>query len=259
MKARMMLLSSLVVSVAFILPGGVATAQAMKPIALPAPQIHGGRPLMEALALRSTSRSFSKDELPPQTLSNLLWAAEGINRPREGKRTAPSAMDWQETDIYVVMSSGAYVYDALANSLKPVAGGDYRALTGSQDFVKDAPVTLVYVANADRMKGASGGLSESMMWADTAFISENVYLFAASENLATGVRAMINRPALAQALKLDARAVGHACPGCRISPEIAAQRTGSKGGEQPMGEASASFPRPFLLATGSCTIHLYGA
>jgi SagB-type dehydrogenase family enzyme len=202
MKVSKIVLDAAVVLLALILLGGVATAQELKPIALPAPQTKGGKPLMEALALRSTSRAFASDELPAQTLSNLLWAAWGINRPKEGKRTAPSASNWQEIDVYVVMSSGAYVYDALTNTLKPVVSGDYRALTGKQPFVKDAPVTLVFVADAARMK--PGDLSEPIKWADTAFISQNVYLFAASENLATGVRANIDRPALAKALKLDA-------------------------------------------------------
>jgi nitroreductase len=197
----MILLKATVVLLAFVLLAGVATAQEMKPIALPAPQTHGGKPLMEALALRSTSRAFATDELRAQTLSNLLWAAWGVNRPKEGKRTAPSASNWQETDIYVVMSSGAYVYDAPANTLKPIVSGDYRALTGKQSFVKDAPVILVFVADAARMK--PGDLSEPIKWADTAFISENVYLFAASEGLATGVRASIDRPVLAKALKLS--------------------------------------------------------
>lgn len=201
MKARMMFLSAAMAMLALFFLGGVAIAQELKPIALPVAQTYGAKPLMEALALRSTSRAFSNDELPAQTLSNLLWAAWGINRAKEGKRTAPSASNWQETDIYVVMSSGAYVYDALTNTLKPVVSGDYRALTGKQPFVKDAPVTLVFVADAARIK--AGDLSESMKWADTAFISENVYLFAASESLATGVRANIDRPALAKALMLN--------------------------------------------------------
>ena len=197
-----MLLSAVLLLLALFFLGGAASAQELKPIALPAPQTHGGKPLMEALALRSTSRAFASNELPAQTLSNLLWAAWGINRPKEGKRTAPSASNWQETDIYVVMGSGAYVYDALNNTLKPIVSGDYRALTGKQQFVKDAPVTLVFVADAARMK--AGDLSEPIKWADTAFISQNVYLFAASEGLATGVRANIDRPTLAEALKLNA-------------------------------------------------------
>jgi hypothetical protein len=115
----------------------------LKPITLLAPQTRGGKPLMAALALRATGRDFASTELPLQTLSNLLWAASGINRPKEKMRTAPSAIDWQETDIYVVMKAGTYVYDAVSNTLKPDVSGDYRALTGTQPFVKDAPVTFV--------------------------------------------------------------------------------------------------------------------
>jgi nitroreductase len=191
-------------------------AQEPAPIQLPVPQIEGGKPLMQALKLRATSREFAPDPLPPQTLSNLLWAAWGINRPKEGKRTAPSARNWQETDVYVVAATGAYLYDAAANALRPIAAGDLRALTGVQPFVKDAPVTLVFVADTARMKGAQPETQQPYAWADTAFISQNVYLFCASEGLATGVRAMVDRPSLAKALKLGpsqiitlAQCVGH--------------------------------------------------
>ncbi len=186
-----------------ILLAGFASAQELAPIVLPAPQTNGGKPLMEALALRSTSRAFASDPLPMQILSNLLWAACGINRPDKGLRTAPSAVNWQETDVYVVMESGAYVYNAKSNTLKPVVKGDYRALTGTQTFVKDAPVTLVYVANASRMSRGSETMKVPFEWVDVAFISENVYLFCASEGLATGVRASIDRATLGKALKLN--------------------------------------------------------
>jgi nitroreductase len=196
-----------------LLVSRAAIAQELKPMVLPAPQTHGGKPLMEALALRATSREFAITELPTQTLSDLLWAAWGFNRPKEKMRTAPSALDWQETDIYVVMKAGVFVYDAVANTLKAVVSGDYRALTGTQPFVQDAPVTLVYVADARRMviprewpkeaKDATEQAKDVFKWADTAAISENVYLFAASEGLATGIRAMVDRPALARALKLN--------------------------------------------------------
>jgi nitroreductase len=203
--------SPALVLLALTLLGGTAIAQELKQIALPAPQTHGGKPLMEVLSLRATDRAFAADELSAQTLSNPLWAAWGINRPKGALRTAPSAMDWQEIDVYVVMSSGAYIYDALTITLKPVAAGDYRALTGVQDFVKDAPVSLVYVADAARMKvnisdttmKAAMALKESCKWADSAVISENAYLYAASEGLATGVRALIHRPALSRLLKLN--------------------------------------------------------
>jgi nitroreductase len=184
-------------------PSPAPREQEPAPVALPAPQRDGGKPLMQALALRATSRAFAPDPLPAQTLSNLLWAAWGINRPAEGKRTAPSARNWQEIDVYVVMASGAYRYDASGNVLKPVAAGDLRALGGSQEFVKDAPVTLVLVADTRRMKGAAAEMQQAYAWGDAAFVSENVYLFCASEGLATGVRASVDRTALGKALKLE--------------------------------------------------------
>jgi nitroreductase len=175
-------------------------AQDLAPVSLPAPQTQGGMPLMQALKARATARAFAPDPLPPQTLSNLLWAAWGINRPREGKRTAPSTRNWQEIDVLVLNATGAYVYDAAGHSLKPLVGGDLRALGGTQDFVKEAPVTLVLVADTSRMQ--SGPDTQSLAYADAAFVSQNVYLFCASEGLATGVRASVDRPALAKALKL---------------------------------------------------------
>ena len=148
-----------------------------------------------------------------QTLSNLLWAAWGINRPKVGFRTAPAAVDWYEIDVYVVMKAGTYVYDAATNTLKPAVSGDHRALTGIQPFVKDAPITLVYVSDARRMVYPPGLPKElidaserdkaGMTWADAAVISENVYIYCASAGLATGVRAAIDKPTLADALKLD--------------------------------------------------------
>jgi nitroreductase len=172
------------------------------PIRLPAPAMTGGAPLMYALKLRETSREFAPDALPLQTLANLLWATWGINRPASGKRTAPSAHNWQEVDVYAVMASGAYLYDPAANTLRPVAGGDLRALAGTQAFVKEAPLTLVFVADTARMKGAPADMRQTYAWADSAFLSENTYLFCASDGLATGVRAMVDRPPLAKALNL---------------------------------------------------------
>ncbi len=189
-----------------------APAEVMIPIQLLPPQIHGGKPVMEALSLRSSNRDFSGEDLPDQTLSDLLWAAFGINRPANGMRTAPSAVDWTEIDIYVVMRNGAFIYDAVANSLKPVVSGDFRADTGTQPFVKDAAVNLVYVANASRMTRPdfipkpilddAFRVKDYLNWADAAVIAENVYIFAASEGLSTVVRTLIDRPALAKTLIL---------------------------------------------------------
>jgi len=158
---------------------------------------------MQALGLRATSRAFAPDPIPAQTLANLLWAAWGINRPADGKRTAPSARNWQEIDLMVVRADGTFLYDAAANRLLPVAAGDHRALTGVQSFVKDAPLTLLLVADTSRMKGTEKDPEQRQwIWADAGFISQNIYLFCASEGLATGVRALVDRPALAKALGL---------------------------------------------------------
>ena len=185
----------------------VAVAEDLKPVQLPPPRTDGGKPLMLALKQRATSRAFAPDPLPLQTLADLLWAAWGINRPGEGKRTAPSARNWQEIDLLAVDAKGAWRYDAAANTLEPLVAGDLRALTGSQEFVKEAPLTLVFVADPARMKGADGASREAYAWADAAFISQNVYLYCASEGLATGVRAMVDRPALAKALGLPAERI----------------------------------------------------
>ncbi len=179
----------------------VAAAQELKPVLLEKPKTSGGMPLMEALKNRRTNRAFSTKPLPLPVLSNLLWAAFGVNRP-DGHRTAPSAMNWQEIDIYVAMKDGLFVYDAQAHTLQPVLPGDLRGLAGTQSFVKDAPVNLIYVANLSKTRRASGEDQLRYTAANTGFIAQNVYLFCASEGLATVVRGSVDRAALAAAMKL---------------------------------------------------------
>ena len=178
-------------------------AEDLKPIQLMTPQVDSGKPLMKVLKDRSSSRSFSKEKLSAQMLSNLLWAAFGINRPDTGHRTAPSARNWQEIDIYVAMAEGLYLYDAKNHMLQPVLSGDIRVMAGTQDFVKDAPVNLIYVANFSKMGNANKDDKVIYSAADTGFISQNVYLFCSSEGLATVVRGSIDREALAKAMKLS--------------------------------------------------------
>jgi len=185
--------------VVVMLAAGCLLAQDLKPILLPQPQTDGGRPLMQALKERKTTRDFSAEKLPSQILSNLLWAAFGVNRP-DGKRTAPSAMNWQEIDIYVATSDGLFVYDARGNRLEPLLAQDVRPATGSQSFAATAPMDLVYVA--DLSKVGSTQDSELFTYADAGFIAQNVYLFCASEGLATVVRGSIDRVALAKMMKL---------------------------------------------------------
>jgi len=170
-------------------------------IALPKPNTEGGKPLMQALNERKSSREFSADKLSPQVLSNLLWAAFGVNRA-DGRRTAPSASNRQVIDIYAVTADGVYLYNAKANRLEAVLSEDLRAATGTQPYVADAALDLVYVADYSKMSNGSDAEKNFLAAADTGFIGQNVYLFCASEGLATVVRASVNREALAKALKL---------------------------------------------------------
>lgn len=201
MNAKMSRVTGFVLAAALVFSAQIF-AQELKPIQLPRPQMDGGKPLMQALKERKSSRNFSSEILPPQVMANLLWAAFGINRPETGHRTAPSAMNQQEIDIYVTLANGLYRYDARANALQPVLAGDIRAVTGQQDFVKDAPLNLVYVADYARMSKAP--VEDKLVWAGVGAgcISQNVYLFCASEGLATVVRGSFDKPALAKAMKL---------------------------------------------------------
>lgn len=170
-------------------------------IALPPPAKHGGLPLMEALARRQSSREFARDTLPMQVLSDMLWAAYGVNRDGGG-RTAPSALNCQEVDVFVALPAGAYRYDAAAHALHLVAASDLRSVTGYQDFVDEAPLDLVFVADHTRMAMVPVSLRESYASAAAGAISQNVYLFCAGAGLATVIRAWIDRAAIADALGL---------------------------------------------------------
>jgi nitroreductase len=180
----------------------ITSAQETKPIQLPPPQTEIGKPLMQALKLRQSARTFDTKALPQQELSNLLWAAFGINRPESGKRTAPSAMNWQEIDLYVALPEALYLYDAKTNSLKTVLPKDLREATGKQPFVKEAPLNLIYVADATKMKNASEQDQAFYSAADVGFIAENVYLYCASQGLSAVMRGMVDRPILAKAMNL---------------------------------------------------------
>jgi SagB-type dehydrogenase family enzyme len=181
---------------------GVSDAKEGDMHKLPAPEMTGGKPLMQALKERHSSREFSSRTLPKQVLSNLLWAAAGVNRPATGKRTAPSARDWREVDVYVALAEGVYRYDSNEHNLILLKDEDLRAATGMQDFVGNAPVNLIYVANLNRMEDASPEKKNFYAAADTGFIAQNVYLFCASEGLATVVRGSVDREALASMLGL---------------------------------------------------------
>jgi SagB-type dehydrogenase family enzyme len=179
-------------------------AEELKPIQLPKPQVEGGMPLMEALKKRKSSRSFRSEKIPMQVLSDILWAAWGVNRPDEGRRTAPSAKNNKEIDIYVVIPEGVYLYEAKDHILSPVLGQDLREMASRKNPrpLDIAPVVLLYVADFSRMAGLTNEQKVIFSAADTGFISQNVYLYCASEGLATVVRGILDRPELAKAMKL---------------------------------------------------------
>jgi len=177
-------------------------AQEKKTIQLPEPQINGGKPLMQVLSMRKSTRNFSDKELSLQVLSNLLWAGYGINRPEYGWRTAPSAWNMQEISIYMAKSDGLFLYDAKNNTLTLVLTEDLRAVTGIQPYVKEAPVNLVFVADMSKMRKMTEEKKIHYPAADTGFISQNVYLFCASEGLGTVVRDLVKREDLSKAMKL---------------------------------------------------------
>jgi nitroreductase len=176
-------------------------AEELKVIPLPAPQTEGGKPLMQALEQRRTIRELKPDKLPAQVLANLLWAGFGINRPGSGHRTAPSAMNSQEVDLYVALSEGLYIYEAKPHQLKPVLRKDLRAKTSGQPFATNAPAVLIFVADLPRLTKAKPEQREFYAALDTGFISQNVYLYCASAGLATVVYAL-DRPPLAAAMEL---------------------------------------------------------
>ncbi len=179
-----------------------AFGQEMKPIQLPQPNLDQTKSLGHVLKERKTTRAYGSGNLPQQTLSNLLWAAWGINRPDSGRRTAPSANNWQEIAVYIATTEGMYLYDPKRNALIPVVSRDIRALTYTQPNFKDAPVNLVYVADLEKMAGGEEDRKMLLAAMDTGFIAENVYLYCASEGLPTGFRVSIDKDKLGQAMKL---------------------------------------------------------
>ena len=176
-------------------------AEELKPILLPAPQTQGGKPLMEALKQRRTTREILPDKLPMQVLANLLWSGFGVNRPESGQRTAPSAMNSQEVELYVALPEGLYVYEAKPHQLKPLLDKDLRAKTSRQPFATNAPVVLVYVADLPRLSRANPDQRPFYAGIDTGCISQNIYLYCASEGLATVVYDLDRAP-LAAAMNL---------------------------------------------------------
>ena len=203
-------------AVILLASGAVAqTAPAATPamklttIKLAAPKLDKGMPLMQALSKRASTRTITDAKLTDQQLSEILWAADGKNRP-DGHRTAPSAIAKYPVDIYAVLPQGVYLYDVAKHDLVPVAEGDFRKQTGRQDFVYLAPLNLVYVADLDRFKAGSqtgSNLSDEakFTWAaiEAGAQVQNVYLYCASEGLGAVIRGSVDGAAFAKVI--DAR------------------------------------------------------
>ncbi len=180
-----------------------SVAQTERTVRLPEPKTSGGMPLMDALRLRESLRSFDTKQLTDQQLSDLLWAAFGVSRTESGLRTAPSARNWQDIDIYVVMELGWYLYDHTEHALVRKGTEDLRAYTGTQAFVATAPVNLVFVSDHTRMGEGVDEETRSFYASNHAgYISQNVYLYCASEGLATVVRGLIDRDRIREVLRL---------------------------------------------------------
>lgn len=158
---------------------------------------------MQVLKLRQSTRAFNNKPLPLQEVSNILWAAFGINRPDKGGRTAPSARNWQEIDLYVFLEAGVYMYDAKENLLTLIVEGDLREHAGVQQFVKDAPLNIIYVADMNKVSSNDENTSLFMAM-DAGFIAQNVYLYCASQELAVVVRGLLNKEKLTEVLHLNA-------------------------------------------------------
>jgi nitroreductase len=192
-------------------------------LALPPPRRESD-PLLRLLARRQSQREFAPEALAPELLSDLLWAAFGVNRPETSGRTAPSAMNAQEIDVYAALPSGAYRYHAKEHALHRVAEVDARRVTGYQDFVDDAPLDLIYVADRGHTRYLPGWI-DVFGAACAGAIAQNVYLFCAEQGLNTVVRAWFDASALAQALQLApeqhvllTQTVGYAPAALRSAP-----------------------------------------
>jgi SagB-type dehydrogenase family enzyme len=184
-------MNRLILSVIMLCLGFSCQAQ---DIALPTPNKTGGKPLMDVLNERQSTREFSDKDLDVQTLSDLLWAAYGFNR--DGMRVVPSANNKQEFTIYVVLKTGVYIYDAKENRLILKVAGDLREKAGKQDFVKTASLNLVYVADLNITSRETAGT-------DCGFIAQNVYLYCASVGLGTVVRGWFDGDEIKAAFGLE--------------------------------------------------------
>ncbi len=181
---------------------GCSTLFAQDTIILLPPSQEGEMSLTEALQKRKSARSYSGESITDQQLSDLLWSAFGINRPDEMKRTAPSSRNQQEMDIYIFTKDGVFIYEPVNHSIIRIMNEDLRKLTGRQDFVENAAVNLVYIADHSKSKSDDPVGRSKTSHINTGFIAQNVYLYSASQGLGCVVRGNLDKDALAEKLNL---------------------------------------------------------
>ena len=178
-----------------------ANAQSLKPIKLSKPNLKSGKSMMESFQDRRSDREYSSKDLSIEDISNLLWAACGINRP-DGKRTSPTARNCQEIDVYLINKDGAYLYVPAEDLLQPIYSGDLRnSVASGQNFASAAPISLVIVGDISKL-GGDGDRNMRMMFCDGGIVSQSINIFCAGRNLATVTRASMNEKVLREALKL---------------------------------------------------------
>ncbi|MDR2681419.1 MAG: SagB/ThcOx family dehydrogenase [Tannerella sp.] len=177
-------------------------SQELQTIKLNRPDKSRGSAVMKALSERHSEREYDAKDISLQDLSDLLWAANGVNRSN-GNRTAPSAMNRQEIDVYVVRKDGTYLYDAGSNTLNPLSTGDYRnAVAGGQDFVTTAPLSIVLVANLEKLGDPSNENTRLIAAMDAGIVCQNINVFCSAAGLSTVPRATMDKEELTKAFKL---------------------------------------------------------
>ena len=193
----------IIISTALIMASTGLYSQDLQDIKLNAPDKSRGSAVMKALSDRQSVREYDAKDLSLQDLSDLLWATNGINR-EDGRRTAPSAMNRQEIDVYVVNKDGAYLYDPASHSLKGLTKGDFRkAVAASQDFAATAPVSIVLVANLEKLGNPASENTRLTGAMDAGIVNQNINIFCAAVGLVTVPRGTMNKDELKQALKLS--------------------------------------------------------
>jgi len=161
------------------------------------PDTLSGKPLMQAISRRKSDRQFDSRNLSLRHLSDILWVANGINRP-DGKRTVASAVGLYPLQTFAVLANGIYFYNPKKHQLEPFLKGDFRRFTGTQTFVETAPLNLLFITKG---KTATDNFNNAML--DSGYCGQNVYLYCASEGLRCVVRASVNEAELLKAMNLS--------------------------------------------------------